>query len=265
MIPIVNKKYKYIFYYNPKSACSFYRNVYVELHRNELEQALGFEPDKKHLAKHFKPKRFKWYYNYYRFSIVRNPFDRVVSGFLNKCVEVAREPNERFITEHFINTIHAPIFQFLDRKMDLEGGYTFENLLDYLLNNIRKNYVNPHFDLQYNKNVKLDSFYKIEDPQENFLSIYKTIFRKHNHKITELENILLAFSKRSSGKNITRKENKPTLTGEPLYNKSFNELYQLGRVYNFNYQDFLNPSIKEKIVQIYQPDFSLFKYSTDAY
>jgi len=265
MIPIVNKKYKYILYYNPKSACSFYRNLFVDLHSDELKQQLGFQPTKKHLAKHLKPAKYKLYYDYYKFSIVRNPYDRVISGYLNKCVEVSRLTSERFIVEHFKNTIHRPIFEFLERDIDYKSGYTFIELITYLKENINRGNVNPHFDRQHNKNIKLNSFYRIEDDENKLVEIYNQIFKKDLSKIQQLKTILKRASHSDLVKNETRKKNKPTLKGIELYNKTFDELYELGQDYNFTYNDFLKQSIKVDIENIYRIDFEKYKYDKNSY
>ena len=38
MIPIVNKKYKYILLYSAKSGCSSIRSLYLDLHRDEMSE-----------------------------------------------------------------------------------------------------------------------------------------------------------------------------------------------------------------------------------
>lgn len=82
---VVNDKYKYIMFYGAKAACTSLRNLYLAIHRDEMsEQQLG-ELDSYHnlnVVCPFEPDAD--YSNYYKFYISRNPYERVVSAFLDQ-------------------------------------------------------------------------------------------------------------------------------------------------------------------------------------
>ena len=103
MIPLVNDNYRYILFYNPKSACSTFRKLYVLLHRQELDND---ESLTHHNCRLYWPMRDDVdYQSYFKFEIVRNPYSRVVSAYIDKCCEI-KFGQERFKRNNYLKSIH---------------------------------------------------------------------------------------------------------------------------------------------------------------
>ena len=75
-----SKKYDYMIKYHPKSGCTIFRHLFLELHKDEIS------PDVSHVTHHVIEKLFP-YNNQrvpFKLHLVRNPYTRVVSMFTNK-------------------------------------------------------------------------------------------------------------------------------------------------------------------------------------
>jgi hypothetical protein len=84
MIPIVNDKYQYIIYYCPKSACSFIRKLFYDLHHTESPTPIEHEYHNLNVYFPYVKSKEPQYKNYKKIIIVRNPYDRVLSMYYNK-------------------------------------------------------------------------------------------------------------------------------------------------------------------------------------
>ncbi|MEM7358253.1 MAG: sulfotransferase family 2 domain-containing protein [Pseudomonadota bacterium] len=87
MDSIVNDKYKYIMFYSAKAGCTSMRNLFIALHKDEMsEQQRGQMNSYHNINELFPYDRDADYSDYYKFYISRNPYSRVVSGFLDQYV-----------------------------------------------------------------------------------------------------------------------------------------------------------------------------------
>ena len=82
---VVNDKYKYIMFYGAKAACTSLRNLYLAIHSGEMSKQQLDSLDSYHNLRQvcpFEPQND--YSDYYKFYISRNPYERVVSAFLDQ-------------------------------------------------------------------------------------------------------------------------------------------------------------------------------------
>ena len=95
MTPLVSQKYNYALFYNPKSACSVARRLFVALHGDELPDATqkrlqalrdAMQDDWHEAGQLFAaPPEFD-FSNAFCATIVRHPYTRFVSAYLNRMV-----------------------------------------------------------------------------------------------------------------------------------------------------------------------------------
>lgn len=87
MIPIVNHQHRYIFFYSAKAACTHLRELYLDLHQDEMSLDELERLDGYHNLNEVFP--LDWSHDhsgYNRFLFTRNPFSRIVSAFLDQYV-----------------------------------------------------------------------------------------------------------------------------------------------------------------------------------
>ena len=255
MIPLVNHKYKYIFYYNPKSACSSFRKLYLKLHAEEV-------PDKHKGVTHHKLKNVFFsvkgrdYSNFISYTVVRNPFTRIVSAFLDKCSEVKYNAEKRFRKEHFNKTIHYKIFSYLNRPVDFSQGYTFNEFLDYLMNNSE---VDPHFRPQSRYSV--NHYYRIEDDIQNYFDIMSEIFRHDGAKLEQVKDFFLRPSNENRSNETFRSGFEKPCRELNFYDKSFDELKELfDNKIKIDYSGFYDKKQVEIVSELFKEDIKNYEY-----
>ena len=285
MVPLVSNKYRYIFFYNPKSACSVARKLFLDLHRDELSEQQqshltelnNANQDEWHAINQLFPiERDKDYSTYTKFTLVRHPLTRFVSAYLNRVV--MQQMDLQPITDTLIN-------KYGD---DIELNYSFKQFVDYFESVAISTIEDTHFQPQsvlsgalskydictpfyqretrfgrllkrlQNKNespiLQLDYVCKIETLYEDFTNVYQRIFINHPNKLESV---------------------KEKLAKLPLHNVTFTssdydqyasdhsaaELRSQGEMPS--YTSFLTPYAVQILVKKYQKDFLLFDYSTD--
>ena len=140
---IANHKYKFVYCPIPKVACSSFKRFAVEL--SDLEnkrEVLNLPPKLFHAYVDHSLSFFANYLNrrqeamalldnsnYFKFAIVRNPWDRLTSAYLNKFVkpidiEQSSSPGKQVVEEHY---------QSHNQAVDYSRGITFKEFIEYLL------------------------------------------------------------------------------------------------------------------------------------
>lgn len=92
-------KYKALYFYIPKVACSSLKVVYSDLIGNQPpdKSAPWKLPHKRHYP-YVKRKDIVKYENYFKFAFVRNPWDRLVSCYHNKIADTPLVTNQRLVS-----------------------------------------------------------------------------------------------------------------------------------------------------------------------
>lgn len=161
---LVNDKYKFICCPIPKVANGSIRRWY--LHTIGLFKENGGN-GWKYIRKHTDPpsKDLLCSGDYYKFVFIRNPFRRLVSGFLNK-----------FLVANYIRTPATSVIEAVCKRyyrpVDFDKGITFREFVDYLYDeytNNRLEYFNHHWLPQsyFTSGVKWDFVGMLEDGLEN--------------------------------------------------------------------------------------------------
>jgi hypothetical protein len=229
MIPIVNDTYKYIIYYAPKSACSFIRKLFYDLHRtekkvpikSEFHNIVGYFP---YLKKHEHK-----YKNYIRVMVARNPYERALSMYY--CLVFANAPKTQQILD-FIKNCES-FTKFLTK---------IQNFRDADLNmHFRNQMYNPH-------NYLLPNHIVFTDDLKPLVRIFKTIFAKDEAKY----NYVVSYIEKDV------RLNKQTYLD---YGKDMStvNLYELPTLIYPSFNNMLNKTTEQLIYNKYKLDFDALK------
>lgn len=295
MIPIVSKQFRYIFFYNPKSACSVARKLFLELHREELNheqtqslrQLREAHQDEWHNVSSLFPYDESLnasldYKGYSKLTLVRHPATRIISAYLNRVV--------------LNQTDQDDIKAVLKYKgHNNQERFAFADFLDYLSfqlsgegsqNGGLKKLENRHFLPQSSLHGPLQD-HQLCSPFHRKLAPSKAKVKqlfgqstppvlKLNH-IAKIENLnadlISAYNVifNNDPKKLANVEK--TLNQLPIHNATFvsddideeavvlsaDQLRQRGKMPN--YDSFLNADIINRIYQLYAEDFLLFNYN----
>ncbi len=180
---IVLHKYRTIYFYIPKVACTSLRTVFLQL--------LGISPSAP-TNRHISLRNLEYpsetndkinsnFHHYFKFCFVRNPWDRLVSCYLNKILSKSRTDY------YFKNGIPRTFFKYGEA---FHSEMPFEEFVDAICN-IPDEDSNNHFKSQHkfvsdsNGEPLVDFIGKFEKMEEDF----SHICRKLNIKKIELPRI----------------------------------------------------------------------------
>lgn len=224
-----SKKYDYIMFYNAKSGCSTWYNLFFKLHKSEIQT------DNSKLSRHKFPKPDT--FNKKKIMVVRNPFSRIVSLYTNRVVNHVK---------YLRRTLHKCGILKKYKKISFRE---FVNLL-YELNS--KNMLNK-LDIHLYKQTKYYTndmnIVKLENFNKEIIQVYTKF--KFFDLIPKIKEIL----KNESVKNSTEKNDNKEFAGDIKFNigtKNF-------PLWNYFYDD----EIKNKLITIYEEEFNFFNYSKD--
>lgn len=281
MIPVVSNKYRYIFFYNPKSACSVARKLFLDLHRDELsaEQTAGLNAlreanqDEWHTVNTLFPYVDGTdYSDYFKFTLVRHPATRIVSAYLNRVV----------LQQSDLAQIEAALKpEYGDNSI----GFSFDDFLAYLKSQSATAIENRHFlpqsrlhgslsgalvGSQYHRRfykqkaalksvfgiksepiVHLDGVCKIESLNTDLAQVYSHIFRNHPQKMNEVEQMLNALPIHNA--TFVSEQIEPQAPSLPAH-----VLRDRGQMPP--YESFLNAQTLDQVHQLFSDDFALFDY-----
>ncbi len=183
---IANHQYNFVYCPVPKVACSSFKRFAVELSDlNNKQEVLNLPPKLFHAYVDHNLSFFANYLHrrqeamallenpcYFKFAIVRNPWDRLTSAYLNKFVkpidiEQSSSPGKQVVEKHY-RSQNLPV--------DYARGITFKEFIEYLL--AHKNLeIDGHWQPQsmfINQN-QFDYLGRIETLDTDFKAIAKRI------------------------------------------------------------------------------------------
>jgi len=214
---IVDEKNNVIFGWSAKCGCNHIKNIIHFLQTNNLENKIHLKSDYSKLPANIE--------KYTTILFIRNPYKRIVSGFLEKY-----NKNGQY------------------RKLWKYDSLTFSKFIEELIKNEWRMIERHHFTQQtselFDKNKIIKSKQLVLNDIENI--DYKYIENIYNKEIPE---VLLNFK----GVHIRKK-----------YDEDFNEnVWDLDMNVYFNYnvsiKYFYSEEIKEKVYNFYRNDFFFFK------
>lgn len=226
---VYSKKYNYYIKYHAKSGCTSFRQLFLFLHKDELNE-------------HEKSRLQDWhnindlFVNYkgvkpvFCINTVRDPYTRVVSMFTNKMCG-------------------GPRHNILNKKIKLEK-HTFYHFVKYLYDYNKKHskididiHVYPQI-VNYNKN---DKIIKLENYKDDVIRAYDNEYtRDLLPKINE-------FLSRDTFINKSNRGDSTEFIGYNEYHKDYTGPWP-------DYKYFYNDEIRNMVYEMYYSDFILFGY-----
>jgi len=214
----IDYKNKIIFGWSAKCGCSHIKNIFWFLQSNNIDNPIHTRKDISKLPKDIQ--------NYTTLIFSRNPYKRIISGFLDKY----RKDGEF-------------------RIMWKEPFITFSTFVDTLIkkewNNIDRHHFTPQTTEDFNINIlksKSIKFYDIENID------YKYIEKLYNKEIPEY-----VLNKKEGHERRLIASNYETLD-KYVYDLDIDEIVN----YNIDIKYFYNEEIKNKIFTFYKNDFNFF-------
>jgi hypothetical protein len=239
---LYSPKYKYMAYYCAKSGCSTLRNFFVEAHKKELPEKEQSEVNVHNAKEYFTLPNNVAVKSLKRFVLVRNPYTRVVSMFMNKFIGTNSHIKRNLREKKIENPVKG------------ESFFSFLKLLQHLKKQNLLNKVDGHVSEQV-FNFPSDSditIMKLENLEEDFVKFYENSFDtkelfQRAQKMFEKDDMHINRTKikKVSGSNVTHQEFKDEKCASPPY------------------EDFYNTEAKDIVYEIYKEDFKRFEYSSD--
>jgi hypothetical protein len=232
---IYSNKYDYSVSFCAKSGCCTVRNIFLQLHSDEIDK----NPENGIHDIHIYYPLTKNINDIPNIIVVRNPFSRVVSMFIDKYI------NNNMIMRAIKSKGHEIKNHSFMHFLELLKIFNTSNELDRLEGHVTTQSYN------YTPNNKT-IIVKLENLEEELSNAYKKIFPDNKNNIIEnLKNMLNGPHK----KNATN-YNKSLDTN--VTNKDFFEKKNIP-----TYKYFYNDDAKKIVIEIYEKDFQNFGYSKD--
>lgn len=264
MIPLVSHRTRYVLYYNPKAACTYVRILFVRLHKDELNDAQISRLNMHHNASSiftYRKYNFIRYLFFDSIVVVRDPFTRIVSGWVDK---IAVAPH----TED-LNTIAVSAAKFSNKQS--QGDLNFVDLLNFLVKEkfhrrFKQNSFNVHFSNQS------DGFHKYlpkrivradspDSLKKQLWDVYSDIFRNHPDKL-EVVREYLAQTTPQNATGFRSYDSKSEFPESDLL--SVDQLWALAQARRIPPRDcFLTERTIPLIQELYAKDFEIYKYSME--
>ena len=218
MFFLVDKNVKIIFGWSAKCACSHIKKIFWFLQNNNMDNKIHTANDCFNLPDDIN--------NYETIIFCRNPYERIVSGFLDKY-----NKNGQF--RHYWNN----------------DNITFSNFIDVLL---EKNWdrIDKHHFIQ--QTCEMFDKNKIMISKSITLYDIKNINYNHIEEVynKKIQDKLLSFKGGHERKIFNKEYNQ-----ENVYNLDINLYYY----YDITIEKFYNEEIKNKVYNFYKKDFEFFK------
>jgi hypothetical protein len=222
---IISKKYKVILGWSAKCGCSHIKRIFYFL-ENNMDVNIHTPHDYKYLPKNIE--------NYIIILVIRNPYKRLVSGFLDKYNE-----NGEFL-----------------KKWNINIPLTFSNFLDKIIERntvIEKHHFTPQLSEAFEDRLKNHPNLVIYDIENIDYSYFEDLFHK------KIPTELIHF--KGGHERIPKIDVDINM---PVFNKLVKEYYD----YKISTKCFYNIKIKQKVYKHYQKDIDFFRergfhYDTD--
>jgi hypothetical protein len=260
MTPLVNYRHRYVYYFNAKSACSTYRRLFMSLHSHEKEYDEGTPH---HLAnRYWNPDPNQPYSDFFALTIVRNPFNRLVSAYLDKCFQWKYPERERYTNQSVSKSIHPPIFNQIGRKADYKQGFSFRELVSYLEVAIPEKTEDVHFRPQADPDIRIDAFYRLEDPIEELQRIYRSIFEQKPKMLLRFERVFQKHLRvANSVRNPSFRKEDAGMHEGPCSDFTFADFENLKmRNLRPRYSDFYDDDIAARVARLYALEIERYSY-----
>jgi hypothetical protein len=212
---LVDKEMKIIFGWSTKCGCSHIKNIYYFLMNNKIDNIIHTKNDYNSLPHDIE--------NYTTIIICRNPYKRLVSGFLDKYKKYGE-------------------FRSLWKYDTITFSRFIEELIKNNWNMIDEHHFMPQTTGDFNNKIMLSKYIKCYDI-ENI--DYSYIEKLYNKKIPEI-----ILTKREGHER--KKYN--IIFNEHVYNLDMSIYYN----YNIDIKYFYNKDIEDKLYHFYKNDFLFF-------
>ena len=237
--------YDYAVFYNPKSACTTLRMLFLTLHRNEVEAfvedaALNHAPYIFPLGQDTRPE--------FKINVVRHPYHRVISAFFDKLVSYCYLPASctgQDIFEHKFGPDQSH-WQTL----------TFNDYLDYLLDH--RIGADIHFQVQpiISGHVEL---VRVETLATDLIDVYQ---RRRPQLAPQVETFLSGGEGRVNVSLNSRNGKKVSL--DAPHRLPISEIAELIRGgASLTPESFLNPETQDRLVMLLKDEMAAFGYTLE--
>lgn len=222
------------FWWNPKCGCSFVKKLFLFLLKKEIihQHAIG---GLLHLNTQNSYQNFMK--NYTHIIFIRNPYHRVVSGFLQLYIKRIISGTRRLFTHGISNNnVHE---------------MTFEKVINIMLNNKNRGsstwYINNHLQPQlshYKKDIKFTKIFDLYNIDYDYLS---NLFDKD----ISIQDINFLRETGPGHVNVQKKYE------HDVYNFTINEFKDIKIIPKYKY--FYNDDLKRKVRELFKRDFDFFE------
>lgn len=236
----------------------------LELHRDVLDGGETLQiSDVNRIFRLSNQPELKKAKGFFRFTIVRNPYARLVSAYLDKCVEFRYDEHERHSHAALIGSVQRPISEFLGRPIDHSVGYSFADFVDYLLDAKKRKYagVDMHFWPQLTTDrSRMNATYRVEDDLSYLEAIYDEIFAADQQRRTHARQLVRAIGPQVLNPTVNDPEHRRQHEGF-VGRHNFAELMALrSDDVKFDYGSFYDGDIAEKVSDLVSKELTLYGY-----
>ena len=227
MYYLLDTNNKIIFGWSAKCGCCHIKNIFWFLQTDKLINNIHTEKDDNELPKDIE--------NYITIIFIRNPYKRIVSGFLDKYKKNGQ-------------------YRHLWKEPVLSFSKFVDKLINYDWKTIEKHHFTPQTTEKFDKKILLSKIIKFFDIGK---IDYEYIEKLYNKKIPKC-----VINKKQGHERLFNKN----LNEENYYNNYVYDLHIDKYInYKINTKYFYNEDIKEKVFNFYINDFIFFKENSFDY